>query len=190
MPRQKPPQGSWQDTGLPDYLHLHMKIVFVGINPGRRSAEVGHHYAGHSNRFWKLLYDSQLVPIPLTYLNDHELPNWDFGLTNIISRPTSGIKDLTPQDYENGSTQFQLKIERYQPNIIALLGVTLAPTLFPLRANSTKGKTSRSSKFQVGLYNQHYYGAKVFILPNPSGRNAHYSYAKMCSLFCELNHLI
>ena len=61
MSHETLPEGSWQDKGLPDYIRPHMKILFVGINPGKRSAEVGHHYAGYSNRFWKLLYDSGYI---------------------------------------------------------------------------------------------------------------------------------
>jgi TDG/mug DNA glycosylase family protein len=168
-----------------------MKILFVGINPGKRSAEVGHHFAGYSNRFWKLLYESKLIPIPLTHLNDYQLPNWGLGLTNIIARPTSGIKDLTPQDYVRGRKQFRQKIETYHPKIIALLGVTLAPTLFPPSPPSTnKGKKLKPSKFKVGLYDQLYFGSQVFILPNPSGRNAHYSYAEMLRWFHDLHSLL
>jgi len=189
MSHETLPEGSWQDKGLPDYIRPHMKILFVGINPGKRSAEVGHHYAGYSNRFWKLLYDSQLIPIPLTYLNDHELPTWGLGLTNIIARPTSGIKDLTSQDYEKGGHQFRQKIEKYRPEIIALLGVTLASTLFPHQKNLTMKKKHHPIKFQVGLYHHRYYGSQVFILPNPSGRNAYYSYTKMLTLFTELLHV-
>ena len=190
MSSKKLPQGSWKYKGLPDYIQPHMKILFVGINPGKRSAEVGHHFAGYSNRFWKLLYESQLIPIPLTHLNDHQLPTWSIGLTNIIARPTSGIKELTPPDYVMGRKQFQQKIETYHPKIIVLLGVTLAPTLFPPSPHSTKGKRLKPSKFQVGLYDQQYFGSQVFILPNPSGRNAHYSYTEMVSLFCDLRSLL
>src|SRR4051794_3850769 len=70
---------------LPDRIDAGVRILFVGINPGLRPAELGHHFAGFSNRFWKLLYDSQLVTEPLSCHEDWRLPEWGLGLTNIIS---------------------------------------------------------------------------------------------------------
>ena len=61
-----------------------MRVLFVGINPGVRSALTGHHFAGFSNRFWKLLYDARLVPEPITYVDDERLPEWGYGITNVI----------------------------------------------------------------------------------------------------------
>jgi G:T/U-mismatch repair DNA glycosylase len=87
---------------LPDHLRPELNIVFVGINPGRRSAELGHHYAGHSNRFWKLIYDANLVPEPLSYRDDGRLPEWGLGLTNLVSRSTASMASLTLQDYAAG----------------------------------------------------------------------------------------
>ncbi|MEK6633253.1 MAG: mismatch-specific DNA-glycosylase, partial [Nitrospirota bacterium] len=68
-----------------------MRILFVGINPGLRSAQLGHHFAGPSNRFWKLLHESRLVTEPLTYKEDIRLSEWGLGLTNIVGRPSRGI---------------------------------------------------------------------------------------------------
>jgi len=83
---------------LPDHLAPKLNILFVGINPGLRSAALGHHYAGPSNRFWKLLYDAKLVPERLTYQDDGRLPHWGLGLTNLVARPTAGLADLTARD--------------------------------------------------------------------------------------------
>jgi TDG/mug DNA glycosylase family protein len=80
-----------------------VRILFVGINPGLRSAVVGHHFAGHSNRFWKLLHESKLIPSRLTHEQDRRLPEWGFGLTNIVARPSRGIDALTPRDYAAGT---------------------------------------------------------------------------------------
>ena len=71
--------------GLPDYLAPGLSILFVGINPGLRSSEVGHHYAGHSNRFWKLLFDAGLVPDRMTCQDDWRLLDYGYGLTNLIA---------------------------------------------------------------------------------------------------------
>ena len=116
---------------LPDYINSSVTVLFVGINPGIRSATVGHHFAGYSTRFWKLLSDSKLIPFPMTYHDDWRLLQWGIGLTNIVSRPTSGANALTPKDYQIGRTRLEAKIRKYRISIIAVLGVTLWPILCP-----------------------------------------------------------
>src|SRR5215207_4561201 len=88
------PSRRKSSSDLPDQIQAGLHILFVGINPGLRSAQVGHHFAGYSNRFWKLLYASRLVTEPLTYLDDGRLPEWKLGVTNIIGRCSSGIEVL------------------------------------------------------------------------------------------------
>jgi TDG/mug DNA glycosylase family protein len=151
-------------------------VLFVGINPGLRSAQTGHHFAGHSNRFWRLLHESELVSEPLTYREDRHLPEWQLGLTNIIGRCTAGIDVLDPVEYRRGIATLQRKIRRYQPPIVALLGVTIFRMLFSPKENM-KGP------LDLGLTTRQLAGAQIFLLPNPSGRNAHYSYRQMLMAF-------
>ena len=175
---------------LPDHIRPDVNVLFVGINPGIRSAEVGHHYAGYSNRFWKLLYDAEFVPLPLTYEDDWRLPEWGFGLTNIVSRVTPGIQTLTKDDYRKGKRQLVDKIRRYRPQIVALLGVTMYAVLFPPIQQHSTVRRQRLPKGRVGLIPQVLEGANVFVLPNPSGRNAHYSYREMVKVFKELHSFL
>ena len=77
---------------LRDRIEPGVRVLFVGINPGMRSEAIGHHFAGYSNRFWKLLYESRLVPEPIRAEDDVRLPEWGFGMTNLIPRPTPGIE--------------------------------------------------------------------------------------------------
>lgn len=163
---------------LSDYLQPGLHVLFVGINPGLRSAAVGHHFAGHSNRFWKLLFESRLVDEPLTYREDWRLPQWGLGLTNIISRTTAGIDALGQAEYRSGLVALQRKIRRYQPRTIALLGVTIFRVLFPQQGGSS-ALDPGPTKARLG-------GVPVFLLPNPSGRNAHYSYQTMLTAFRRL----
>ncbi len=79
---------------LHDIVRPGLRALFVGINPGLRSAAIGHHFAGYSNRFWRLLHESGLVPEPIGCEDDGRLPEWGFGVTNLIPRPTSGIDGL------------------------------------------------------------------------------------------------
>ena len=88
---------------LKDRLAPGLRVLFVGINPGVRTAITGHHFAGYSNRFWKLLCDSRLVPEPLRSEDDERLPEWGFGITNLIARPTPGIDTLKPDEYIAGA---------------------------------------------------------------------------------------
>ena len=181
--------ASQQLKKLPDHIKQGVKVLFVGINPGIRSAEVGHHFAGYSNRFWKLLYDSELIPVPLTYHDDWRLPEWGFGLTNIVSRATPGMHALTKEDYRQGKKRLVSKIRRYNPQIVALLGVTMYAVLFPTGPRPVSLKGRKSPKSQVGLLPQVLGGARVFLVPNPSGRNAHYSYHEMVGIFRKLQVL-
>ena len=166
---------------LRDRIRPGVRVLFVGINPGVRSAQTGHHFAGFSNRFWKLLYDAGLVPEPVTYVDDERLPDWGFGITNVVPRPTPGIDTLTREEYIAGCARLRRKIQRYRPAIVALVGVTVFRALFP----NSRGR-ARTGAVALGLQKERIGDAEVFVLPNPSGRNANYSYAEMCRAFRAL----
>ena len=91
--------GTLSRKRLTDHIRPGVRILFVGINPSLRSAATGHHFAGYSNRFWRLLFESKLLSEPLTYQDDWRLPDWGLGLTNIIQRPSAGIDVLKPSEY-------------------------------------------------------------------------------------------
>lgn len=152
-----------------------MRVLLVGINPGLRSAQQGHHFAGPSNRFWKLLFTSGLVGEALTFENDRRLGEWGLGLTNLVARATRGIDELTPLEYAAGRRALLRKIARRQPQLVALVGVTLARVLGPSPAAATIGRQDWTLA-----------GRPVFVVPNPSGRNAHYSHADMLQAFRAL----
>ena len=122
----------WSRLRLRDRIAPGLRVLFVGINPGVRSAVTGHHFAGFSNRFWKLLTESALVPEPITFVDDGRLPQWGLGITNLIARPTPGINDLRPVEYVDGWRLLERKIERYRPQVVALVGVTVYRAVVPL----------------------------------------------------------
>jgi TDG/mug DNA glycosylase family protein len=173
----KPSQGTPSRQWLTDHIRPGILILFVGINPGLRSAATGHHFAGHSNRFWKLLYESTLVSEPLTYQDDWRLPDWGLGLTNIIPRPSAGMDTLKPREYVAGMERLTATVKQYRPQTVALLGVTIYRMLF---------SESRTRRISLGLQNETLASRPVFVLPNPSGRNAHYSYRTMLAAFRAL----
>ena len=154
-----------------------MRVLFVGINPGIRSAALGHHFAGYSNRFWKLLYQSRLVPEPIGTEDDRRLPDWGFGITNLVPRATPGIDTLRPDEYVAGERVLRRKVRRWTPAIVAFVGVTLFRSVFGKRA---------SEPVALGLQPERFEGARVFVLPNPSGRNANFSYDQMLTAFRSL----
>ena len=173
--------------GLPDYLTPGLSIIFVGINPGLHSSKVGHHFAGPSNRFWKLLFDAGLVPHQMTYHDDGQLLRYGYGLTNLIAKPTSGVQDLTKADFLQGRDVLREKIERYQPAIVAILGISVARILVPENRSKGSAKQTTRTPVQTGFQPLTFAGSRMFVLPNPSGRNAHYSYQTMKEIFRELN---
>ena len=157
-----------------------MRVLFVGINPGIRSALTGHHFAGFSNRFWKLLYESGLVPERIGCEQDGQLPDWGYGITNIVPRPTPGIDTLRPQEYVDGRVRLRRKIYRYRPEVVAAVGVTVFRALFP----------DRRGPVALGWQPERIGASRVFVLPNPSGRNANFSYDEMLAAFCELRRTV
>ncbi|HSJ40057.1 MAG TPA: mismatch-specific DNA-glycosylase [Xanthobacteraceae bacterium] len=161
---------------LKDRIQPGVRVLFVGINPGIRSSQTGHHFAGFSNRFWILLHESRLVPERITYEDDDRLPTWGYGITNIVPRPTPGIDTILPHEYGAGRLRLRRKIARYRPPIVALVGVTVFRAMFPER----KGPVA------LGLQPEMIADSKVFVLPNPSGRNANFSYAEMLAAFRAL----
>lgn len=163
-----------------------MRVLFVGINPGVRSALTGHHFAGPSNRFWKLLHDARLVPEPLTHEDDVRLPELGMGVTNLVARPSPGIDVLEPSEYVAGWTILERKIERYRPNVIALVGITLWRAILPLVLTDERERTKAMKVKCPGPQRLWIHDAQVFVLPNPSGRNAHYSRDEMLSAFRSL----
>ena len=202
---------------LSDRVRPPVRVLFVGINPGIRSATIGHHFAGYSNRFWTLLFHSGLLPEPIRAEDDGRLPEWGYGITNLIARPTPGIDTLRPDEYAAGLRVLRRKVRRWRPRVVAFVGVTLFRAVFESRRRAAKagesgrratrpgesgrgtakaGESGRTaamaeerrpgSPVALGLQPELLEGARVFVLPNPSGRNANYSYAQMLAAFTDL----
>jgi double-stranded uracil-DNA glycosylase len=165
---------------LRDRITPGVQVLFVGINPGVRSALTGHHFAGFSNRFWKLLHESRLVPEAITYEDDDRLSEWGYGITNIVARPTPGIDTLNREEYVEGRARLRVKVRRYKPAVVAMVGVTVYRAMFPER----KGAVA------LGLQPEKLGDSAIFVLPNPSGRNANFSYAEMLAAFKALRRYL
>ena len=156
-------------------------MLFVGINPGVRSALLNHHFAGHSNRFWKLLSESKLVGEPLKCEQDARLPEWGYGITNLIPRPTPGIDTHTREEYAAGERSLRRRVRTWKPAVVAFVGVTLYRSVF---------RPPASARIACGSQEDRFEDAQVFVLPNPSGRNANFSYGEMLAAYRRLARAI
>jgi double-stranded uracil-DNA glycosylase len=149
--------------GIPDRIGPGLDVLFVGINPGLRSAEAGHHFAGRGNPFWRLLFAAGLTPRLLDASEDATLPALALGITNVAPRPTRSAAELDLAELRAGAEALRAKVATLAPRIVALVGITLAPLVLP--ASPERGP---------GLRRARLHGARVFVLPNPSGLNAAY----------------
>jgi len=105
-----------------DRVKPGLKILFVGFNPSIRSSETGHHFANPNNRFWKILFESGLTPRKLTASEDDELLKLDYGITNIVERPTKAADEITKEEYSEGKEILKRKISLLKPQIICYVG--------------------------------------------------------------------
>lgn len=144
---------------LRDLIKKDLKIVFCGINPGLKSAIDGHHFSGRSNRFWKVLHQAGFTPHEIQAANDVSILDFGYGLTTAVEKATARADELSKSDFEHSAEAFRTKMEYFRPKHIAFLG-KVAYLAF-------------SGKKQItwGLQNEELCGAKVWVLPNPSGLN-------------------
>ena len=149
-------------------------MLFCGINPSLLSAERGHHFARPGNRFWPALHLAGLTPRRLTPEEDGELPRYGLGITNLAARPTRTAAELTEQELREGVAALTDLVQRYRPRIVAVLGIT-AWRLATGRARDAWGRQPSSIA-----------DAETWVLPNPSGLNAHFQLPDLARLYAGL----
>lgn len=160
-------------AALPPIIAKHLQVLFVGINPGLRSAEVGHNFARPGNRFWPTLHAAGFTPRVLAPEEDVTLPAYGLGITNIASRPTRAAAELSDAELREGAADLERLVATIQPRLVAIVGVTAYRTAF------TRPKAT------LGLQPETIGGRPVWILPNTSGLNAHHTPADFARLFAE-----
>jgi len=158
---------------LPPVLGPDLLVLFVGINPSLRSAEVGHHFARPGNRFYPALFAAGFTSRLLAPSEDGELPSFRVGSTNIAARATRAADELSSEELREGAAELQALVERIQPRLVAMLGLTAYRIAFARR------------KATWGLQQETIGGRPVWILPNPSGLNAHFKPADFARLYGE-----
>jgi TDG/mug DNA glycosylase family protein len=163
---------------LPDVIAANLKLLFCGINPGLYTAAIGHHFGRPGNRFWPALFASGFTDRLLTPYQEYELLSHGYGMTNIVNRATARADELTEDELRKGARILERKIARYHPKYIAFLGITAYRAAFQ-RPNA-----------KLGLQAEKLVEAKIWLLPSPSGLNAHHSSADLARLFGELRQAI
>jgi double-stranded uracil-DNA glycosylase len=146
---------------LRDVVTDRPRILFVGINPGLRSEMLGRHFAGPGNPFWRLLHAARLTPVALAHEEDQRLAEFGMALTNLCSRATRSAADLRADEIERGKRAVIKKIQRLHPDVVAFVGITIYRQFFG--RNGSAGPGPKTEMID---------GARVFVLPNPSGLNA------------------
>jgi TDG/mug DNA glycosylase family protein len=163
-----------QDKTIRDVLAPGLSVLFCGINPGLYSGATGHHFARPGNRFWPTLHQAGFTPRLLHPSEERELLSYGYGITNLVARATATADELAPEELVAGQRRLKSKVKRYGPQVVAVLGISAYRTAFAQKA-STLGRQPELLADTV-----------VWVLPNPSGLNAHYQLADLAEHFRAL----
>ena len=157
-----------------DVIAPNLRVLFCGINPGLYTAAVGHHFARPGNRFWPALHAGGFTDRVLSPFDEGELLESGYGITNVVMRTTATADQLSREEIIAGGEQLRAKVLRYQPRVLAVLGVGAYRTAF----NQPKAAMGRQPE-TIG-------NTVLWVLPNPSGLNANYQAPDLARLFREL----
>jgi double-stranded uracil-DNA glycosylase len=176
MPPRPAPADLTAATGrqVPDVLAPDLRVLFCGINPGLWSAAVGHHFARPGNRFWKALHLGGFTPRLLAPDAEAELLRLGLGITNLVARASATAADLTAEELRAGARHLVAKVEQARPAVVAVLGVGAYRTAFA------------KPRATVGPQPTPIADARSWVLPNPSGLNAHYQLPDLAEAFAAL----
>ncbi|MFG2574213.1 G/U mismatch-specific DNA glycosylase [Streptomyces sp. NPDC048481] len=163
-----------RDRLVPDVVADGLRVLFCGINPGLMTAATGHHFARPGNRFWPVLHLSGFTPRLLKPAEQGELPGYGLGITNVVARATARADELSAEEYREGGRLLEQKVTALKPRWLAVVGVTAYRAAFDDR------------KAAVGPQERLIGDTRVWVLPNPSGLNAHWTTATMAQEFARL----
>jgi double-stranded uracil-DNA glycosylase len=161
---------------VPDILGPGLRILFCGINPGLYSGATGHSFAHPANRFWSTLHAAGFTPTRLRPDQERSLLELGYGMTKFVQRATATAGELSADEFVAGARQVERKVRRYKPRVLAVLGLGAYRTAF------------QRPRAVVGLQQERIGTTHIWLLPNPSGLNAHHKPADFVRLFSELRN--
>jgi len=159
---------------VPDVLAPGLRVLFCGINPGLYTAAIGHHFGRPGNRFWPALHGSGFTLRQLAPWEEGELLTLGLGITNLVARTTAVASELSPAELREGGSLLVAKLEEYRPDWLAMLGVGSYRAAFGRAAAAVGPQLERLGP------------SRVWLLPNPSGLNAHYQLDALVAEFGRL----
>jgi len=162
------------DKLLPDLIEPELKALFVGTNPGLYSAAVGHHFARPGNRFWPAIYRGKITERLYSPFEDALLLKRGGGLTNIVSRASKRADELSKAELDEGAEILTRKVIQFRPQKVVFLGITSYRSAF------------QEKQAKLGLQDCTIGDAAVWVLPNPSGLNAHYQLPALGEIFAQM----
>ena len=162
------------DKPLPDVIAPGLDVLFCGINPSLMSAERGHHFARPGNRFWPAIHLAGLTPRRLDPGEDRHLLGYGLGVTNVVDRPTRTAAELSGAELRAGAEALERLVARYRPRVLAVLGITAWREGF--------GRP----KAGIGRQPERVGGADTWVVPNPSGLNAHFQLPDLARVYRQL----
>jgi TDG/mug DNA glycosylase family protein len=166
-----------RERTIPDVLPAPgapLRVLFCGINPGLYSAATGWHFARPGNRFWPALHRSGFTPRLLAPREQDELARYGLGITNLVARATAQAAELTDAELRDGGARLTALIAAHRPRVVAIAGVTAYRTAF--------GRP----RAVIGPQDEPLGAARLWVLPNPSGLNAHWTLPAIAGAFAEL----
>jgi TDG/mug DNA glycosylase family protein len=161
-----------------DVIAPRLRVLFCGINPGLYTAAVGHHFARPGNRFWPALFAAGFTDRIVSPFDERELLQSGYGITNVVMRTTATADQLSREELREGGKQLVAKVRRYRPRVLAILGLGAYRTAW------------EKPKAVIGRQEETIGNTIVWVLPNPSGLNAHYQAADLARLFGELRAVV
>ena len=167
-----------QNKTVPDVIAEGLRALFCGINPGLYSGATGHHFARPGNRFWPTLHQAGFTPRLLHPTEERELLTYGYGITNLVPRATATADELSIEELVAGQQRLKSKVRRYQPQVVAVLGISAYRTAFGQKIVA------------LGRQLESLASAVVWVLPNPSGLNAHYQLADLAEHFRALRQAL
>ena len=157
-----------------DVIAPDLRVLFCGINPGLYTAAVGHHFARPGNRFWPALFAGGFTDRIVSPFDERELLQRGYGITNVVMRTTATADQLSSAEFREGGRKLVTKVRRYRPRVLAVLGLGAYRMAF------------EKPKAVIGRQAETIGETILWVLPNPSGLNAHYQAADLARLFAEL----